>query len=154
TCPRPGVLGNSTDAGGDALTVALVNPPASGSVTLNADGSFVYTPNANFHGTEGFSYVVRDGPGKRKAAGVTIEVTAVNDLPAAVNDSFHTSEDVPLTVAAPGVLQNDTDADGDTMTAALVGGTANGSVSLAADGSFDYTPSANFNGGRSSQYPL
>jgi dipeptidyl aminopeptidase/acylaminoacyl peptidase len=66
--------------------------------------------------------------------------------PTAVSDSYDTDEDTTLTVAAPGVLQNDTDADGDTLTAALVSGPSNGTLMLNADGSFTYTPTANYNG--------
>ena len=53
---------------------------------------------------------------------MTITVSAVNDAPVAVNDSYSTTEDTPLTIAAPGVLANDTDVDGDALTAVLVTG--------------------------------
>ncbi len=147
TIAAPGVLGNDTDADGDPLTVSIANQPQHGTVTLNADGSFVYTPEANFNGVDGFSYMASDGTGSSEVASVTISVNAVNDAPAGVADVYATDEDTALTIdAAAGVLANDTDADGDPLTATLVTGTANGTLTLNADGSFSYTPNADFNG--------
>ena len=81
-----------------------------------------------------------------------ITVTAVNDAPVAVADSYSLSEDTSLTVAAPGVLGNDTDVDGDALTAVLVTGPAHGTLTLNADGSFTYTPAADYNGPDSFTY--
>jgi VCBS repeat-containing protein len=72
--------------------------------------------------------------------------------PVAADDAYSTNEDAPLTVAAPGVLENDSDPDGDTLTASVVSGPANGTLTLNADGSFTYTPAANFNGTDSFTY--
>ena len=125
----------------------MVAQPVNGTLTMNADGSFVYTPNADFNGTDGFSYLTNDGAGDSQVATVTITVNPVNDDPEAVDDAYSVDEDTTLTVdAATGVLANDTDVDGDTLTAALVSGPANGTLTLNADGSFSYTPNANFNG--------
>ena len=66
--------------------------------------------------------------------------------PVANPDSYSTNEHTTLTVAAPGVLGNDSDPENDTLTASLVDGPANGSLSLNADGSFSYTPNAGFTG--------
>ena len=117
TVAAPGVLGNDTDVDGDALTAVLVSGPANGTLTLNADGSFTYTPDANFNGTDSFTYKASDGTADSNVATVTITVTPVNDAPVAGDDSYSTDEDTPLTVAAPGVLANDTDVDGDPLTA-------------------------------------
>ena len=149
TIAAPGVLGNDTDADGDALTAVLGTGPANGALTLNTSGAFTYTPNADFNGSDSFTYFANDGTvNSATAATVTITVNAVNDVPVAVNDSYTTAEDTALDVAAPGVLDNDSDADGDVLTAALVpaSGPNNGTLSLAANGSFTYTPNANFNG--------
>ncbi len=75
-----------------------------------------------------------------------------NTPPVATGDSYSTSEDTPLTVAAPGVLANDTDADGDLLTAALVSGPAHGSLTFGSDGSFTYTPNSNYSGPDSFSY--
>ena len=85
-------------------------------------------------------------------ATVTSTVTPVNDAPVAVADSYSTDEDTALTVAAPGVLANDTDVDGDPLTAVMVSDPAHGTLTLNADGSFVYTPAANYNGADSFTY--
>ena len=77
---------------------------------------------------------------------VTITVTPVNDAPVAVGNSYTTSAGTALTLAAPGVLQNDADIDGDTLTAVLVGSPSHGTLTLNANGSFTYTPAAGFSG--------
>ena len=142
----PGVLGNDVDPDGDAITATLVTGPANGTLTLNANGSFDYTPNANFNGTDSFSYTVTDGTLVSAPATVTLTVNAVNDLPVANADSYTTGEDVTLNVAAPGVLGNDADTEGSVLTAVLVTAPANGTLTLNGDGSFSYTPNTNFNG--------
>ncbi|MCA9249009.1 MAG: cadherin-like domain-containing protein, partial [Planctomycetales bacterium] len=70
-----GVLGNDTDADGDAITASVVTGPANGSLTLNADGSFDYTPNTGFVGTDSFTYVANDGALDSNTATVTITVS-------------------------------------------------------------------------------
>ncbi len=79
-------------------------------------------------------------------------VVASNHAPVAANNSYSTDEDTNLSVAAPGVLGNDTDADGDSLTANLVVGPSHGSLTLNADGSFSYDPSANYHGPDSFTY--
>lgn len=89
----PGVLRNDTDANGDKLTVdvGLIQQPKNGTVAVKADGSFVYTPNKDFSGTDTFEYTVSDGKGTDKAI-VTITVRPVNDAPVARDDSGSTAE--------------------------------------------------------------
>ena len=152
TIAAAGVLGNDSDIDGDALTAIRVAGPANGSVTLNADGSFTYTPNADFNGSDSFTYKANDGALDSNVATVNITIGAVNDAPVAADDSYSTSEDTALTIAAAGVLGNDSDIDGDALTAIRVAGPANGSVTLNADGSFTYTPNADFNGSDSFTY--
>ncbi|MBX3406080.1 MAG: tandem-95 repeat protein [Phycisphaeraceae bacterium] len=149
TINAPGVLANDTDIDGPLpLTAVLATSPSNGSVTLNANGSFTYTPSLNFNGIDTFTYRARDGLGAESApATVTITVTPVNDPPIAVNDAYSTPEDTVLNIAAPGVLANDTDIDGPfPLTAQLVSTTSNGSLTLNANGSFTYTPNLNYNG--------
>ncbi|NOG48611.1 MAG: tandem-95 repeat protein [Chloroflexi bacterium] len=148
----PGVLTNDTDVDGDAMTAVLVVGPTNGTLTLNGDGGFVYTPNANFNGTDTFTYKANDGTADSNIATVTITVNPINDAPVAVNDAYTTDEDTTLNVAAPGVLTNDTDIDGDTLTTVLVIGPTNGALTLNSDGSFIYTPNAGFNGSDSFTY--
>ncbi len=146
TIAVPGVLANDTDADGTALSAVLVDSPSHGGLTLNPDGSFAYTPDANFNGTDVFTYRVSDGVELSNVATATITVNPVNDIPVANNDSYVINEDTPLNIAASGVLANDTDADGDTLSAVLVDAPSNGALTLNPDGSFDYTPAANFHG--------
>ncbi|BAB74354.1 Ig-like domain-containing protein [Anabaena sp. FACHB-709] len=152
-----GVLSNDTDAQSDPLTAAVVQAPSNGSVTLNADGSFAYTPNAGFIGTDSFTYLANDTKANSAPATVSITVTAPppppNDPPVTVNDNYSTQADQQLVVAvANGVLSNDTDAQSDPLTAAVVQAPSNGSVTLNPDGSFAYTPNAGFVGTDSFTY--
>ncbi|MEO5917529.1 MAG: Ig-like domain-containing protein [Luteolibacter sp.] len=142
----PGVLSNDSDLDGDAFTAVLDIAPASGTLVLHADGSYDYTPAANFHGVETFAYHATDGTLDSNVATVTITVNPINDAPVATADSGATDEDTILNVVAPGVLSNDTDLDGDSLTAVLDVAPANGTLLLRADGSYDYTPAANFHG--------
>jgi VCBS repeat-containing protein len=144
--PAPGVLANDTDADNNPLTAALVAVPVHGTVTLNANGSFTYVPDANFNGTDTFTYRASDNGGAQSnPATVTITVTPVNDAPVATNDAYGTAEDTPLNIVAPGVLTNDTDLDSSTLSAVLGTPPSHGTLTLNADGSFTYVPDANFN---------
>ena len=239
----PGVLDDDSDIDGDSLTAVLESAASHGTVTLNADGSFIYTPTADYNGADSFSYRANDGtttsdvaivtltvgivndppvwsalsdkaipedsatstivypnivgqctdvdspvsvsvtsdssrydlvvnaggdlvlrsPGLPSnyndaagelvtlscngiSASFTLRITAVNDAPTAVDDSYTTTEDTGLTIAAPGVLANDADVEGDTLTAVWDSGPANGVLSLSSNGRFVYTPNADYNG--------
>ncbi len=146
TVAGQGVLGNDFDIDGDAMTAFLVTGPANGSLTLNANGSFTYTPSINFSGSDSFSYRAYDGIFSSNVAFVTITVNPVNNAPVATNDAYSVNEDNTLTIAVPGILGNDTDPDGDILKSILVSSTSNGSLICIADGSFIYTPNADFNG--------
>lgn len=142
-----GVSTDASDAEGSSVSFTLVKDVDNGTLTFEADGSFTYTPSADFNGTDTFSVTASDGELSSAEATVTINVTAVNDAPLANPDAYETDEGTPLTVViADGVLANDTDIDNDTLTASRDAPTANGTVELNPDGSFTYTPNANFNG--------
>ena len=142
-----GVLVNDADPDGDPLASSLVDGPAHGSVSLAADGSFDYTPDADFHGTDSFTYRAEDPGGLTSIATVELTVASVNDAPRAVADPYTAAEDTTLAVTASfGLLVNDTDVEGDTLVSRLVAGPSHGTVDVAADGSFLYTPDANFHG--------
>ena len=79
--PAPGVLGNDTDADGNALTASLNVGPSNGILTLNTDGSFTYTANTNFTGEDKFRYHANDGTDDSNIVTVTITVDPLNDPP-------------------------------------------------------------------------
>ena len=143
-----GVLANDTDIEGATLGALLVSPPSHG--TLGAfdtdDGGFRYLPAANYVGTDIFTYKATEGALRSAETTVTITITPVNDLPVAVADSGTTPEDTALVVDAPGVLANDTDIDGDSLTASLVTGSTHGTVLLDASGGYTYTPAPDYSG--------
>ena len=134
------MLGNDTDVDGNPLTAAVVTPPTHGTLTLNANGSFTYTPALNYNGPDSFTYKANDGTADSNTATVTITVAAANDAPVATDESYNATEDTPLMVAAPGVLGNDTDVDGNALTAIVVTPPTHGTLTLNTDGSFTYTP--------------
>ncbi len=154
TVPARGVLVNDTDFDPTILTAVLVAEPTNGSVVLNADGSFTYTPEADFNGTDTFTYMANDGHDNSNVATVTITVTNLKDQVQAVDDEYATDEDTTITVAAPGVLANDIDVDGNEQAASLVTDVLHGSLSLLGDGSFTYTPDPDFVGTDSFVYKL
>ena len=105
TIAAPGLLGNDNDTGGGSttLTAILVSGPSSASsFTLNSDGSFNYTPAANFNGSDSFIYkVTNTSNAESNSAIVSIAVTSINDVPVATNDTYVTDEDTAMTAGAP-----------------------------------------------------
>ena len=141
------VTKNDTDAESDQLTAVLVAGPSNGSLTIAADGSFTYQPNANFFGTDRFSYKVNDGTQDSNVATVSIEVEGTTDDPIGMADSYTVLEDQVLFVpASEGVLHNDHDPDLEPLTAVLLTKPIYGELTFNGDGSFRYVPATNFNG--------
>jgi uncharacterized repeat protein (TIGR01451 family) len=149
----PGVMSNDSDPDGNPLTVTGSTAAAHGAVAINANGSFTYTPALNYTGADAFTYTISDGS-LTATATVNLIVTATNAAPTAVNDSYSTAEDTTLTIAAPGVLSNDTDPDGDPLTVTTSTSPSHGTVGMSANGSFTYTPAANYNGSDSFTYTI
>ncbi len=146
-----GNLPAATDVDGDALTYAAGSTaPAHGTVVVNSDGSFTYTPTANFNGSDSFTYAVSDGTATVERT-MTVTVAPVNDAPVASSGSFATAEDTAFSGNLPAAI----DVDGDALTYAA-GSTApaHGTVVVNSDGSFTYTPTANFNGSDSFTYAV
>jgi hypothetical protein len=142
----PGVLANDGDPEGGGLRVILASGPRHGTLVLGSDGAFEYTPVPDFFGSDSFVYRVSDGAVPSDPATATITVAPVNDAPIAADEAFATLEGQPIVVGAAGVLDNDTDLDGDVLSAVLVAEPDHGTLVLNADGSFEYTPQAGFSG--------
>jgi VCBS repeat-containing protein len=144
------LLANDSDTGGAALTAALVEGPAHGSLELDPDGGFSYQHDGSETTSDLFFYKVNNGSLDSAPAPVLITIEPVNDAPVGIEDAYAT--DGELEVDAPGVLANDTDAEGSDLAAQLVRKPLKGGISLATDGSFVYTPSAGFKGTDSFTY--
>ncbi|MBJ7340761.1 Ig-like domain-containing protein [Mycolicibacterium sp.] len=135
-----GTLPKATDIDGDALVYGSFFHPANGTAVVNSDGTFTYTPNANFHGADGFFYTVSDGTVTQRYT-VEVTVTAVNDAPVASNVVTTIGEDTYLNGFLPV-----TDVDGDTLTYTLTAQATRGVAVVDADGRYSYTPAKDFNG--------
>lgn len=148
-----GVLQNDPDADSDWRTTSLVSSTTHGSLTFGDDGSFSYIPDAYFYGLDGFTYKVWDGYEFSAVATVVFEVAFVNDPPTAVVDAYTVDESTTLTVsAANGLLINDSDRNGDAITARVFQNPAHGTLTLRSNGSFDYNPTPGYNGTDSFYY--
>ena len=121
-------------------------------MTLNADGSFVYTPTTGYVGNVTFSYEAVDSSGASSAPAM-VTLSVLPTPPTAVGGSYSLTENTTLTAnAAQGVLANASDPNGETLSANLVSGPSDGSLTLNTDGSFFYTPDAGFAGWDSFTY--
>jgi VCBS repeat-containing protein len=142
----PGVLSNDTDPESDPLTASLVLDVTHGTLDLNSNGGFEYTPDLNYIGSDTFTYQANDGFLDSNTATVTITINPTNDPPVANDDYYITNEDIPINISAPGVLTNDTDIENDPLTAILVSDVSHGTLNLYSDGGFEYTPDTNYHG--------
>ena len=145
TAAATGILAN--DKGSGLVTDSIVANPANGTLTQNADGSFSYVPNAGFSGIDTYTYTLRDSSGQvSNVATVTVTVK-----PVATGDTYQAIAGQPLTIGTgTGVLTNDV---GSTVTVnQVVAQPTKGTLTQAADGSFVYTPNANFSGTDSYTY--
>jgi len=128
-------------------TVQIVTAPAHGTATVNANGTVRYTPAQNYNGPDSFSYRLNDGTLNSNNATVSITVNPVNDAPVAANNNYATNENTQLVIGVPGVLGNDSDVDGPSLTVnGVTQQPTKGVLALAADGSFTYTPNSNVSG--------
>ncbi len=133
-----------TDVDNLTLTYSKVSNPSHGTVTVNSNGTFTYTPAANYNGGDSFTFKANDGSLDSNVATFNITIMAVNDAPVAVNDS--------TTVAKNGsgvifILANDSDVDGDTLTVISFTQPSHGTVAYSTrNKNFRYTPTKGFTG--------
>ncbi|WP_374343912.1 Ig-like domain-containing protein [Azonexus sp.] len=141
----------TNDAAGEAPAgYTLVSGPSHGTLTFHADGSYTYTPEANYHGPDSFSYTLTDADGQSDTATVMLTVNPTSPLLGAVDDTATVDEDSVLesTVAS-------NDATGEAPASyTLVSGPSHGSLTFHADGSYTYTPEADYHGPDSFSYTL
>jgi VCBS repeat-containing protein len=152
----PGVLGNDydPDSGPSALTCVLVSDVSHGTLTLNADGSFVYNPDKDYYGEDSFTYQAYDGQDYSNVATVYISIFGVNDPPVAVDDTAETVADTPVEID---VTANDYDIDGtiDKSTVTIVTDPSHGTTSVdPVTGVVTYTPDPGYIGSDSFEYTV
>ena len=129
------------------VTAASAN---NGTVTINDDGTLNYVPDDNYNGSDTITYTISDGEGGTDTATVGVTVTAVTDLTAG-DDTESVDEDTTLNASVAG---NDSTTSGGALTYAVTAGVSNGTLNFNADGSYDYTPNANYTGGDSFTYTV
>lgn len=147
------VLSNDTEVENQPISVTLATNVSNGTLTFNPDGSYSYVPNANFNGTDQFTYEACDNASPVLCATetVTITVLSINDAPVTLQDQFYTNEDLALN---ENVLTNDSDIDGNALTATVSSNVTNGTLVLQTNGSFTYTPNLNYFGNDSFEYQV
>ena len=132
------VLANDTDADGDAMTAVVVTSTVNGVLNLLANGTFTYTHDGSMTTTDSFTYYATDGMANGNTSTVYIYI---NNPPVAVADTINVMEAGTATTTTGGftsVLNNDSDADGDAMTAQLVSNPTYGTITLNPNGTFTY----------------
>lgn len=154
------LLSNDNDPDGDPLTINTtpVTAPVNGSVVIGPDGTFLYTPDSGFTGTDSFVYEVCDDRGACDSATVTVTVRTdptpgINDAPFAGDDAVFGT--VAATVTGD-LLANDSDPNNDPLTISTtpVSGPAHGTLMISSDGTFAYTPHSGFVGSDNFQYEV
>lgn len=140
----------ASDADNDTLAFSVNTGPAHGSLTLDADGGFLYTPDADFFGTDHFVFDAVAG-GQADSAVAQINIAAVNDAPVAQDDTGFASDGSAITIAPAALLSNDSDVDADALIVTDLTAGIGGSVATTAQG-IVFTPDADFNGTASFSY--
>ncbi|RAU20453.1 hypothetical protein CU669_18560, partial [Paramagnetospirillum kuznetsovii] len=145
TFTKAQLLANATDADGDTLSVSNINV-SNGTLVENADGTYTFTPDANYNGEIDLTYTISDGNGGTTTGSASFEVAAVNDGPTTSAVSLTgANEDNSVTFTKAQLLANASDIEGDTLSVASVSAN-NGTLVENADGTYTFTPDANYNG--------
>src|SRR6185295_13967710 len=140
-----GVLANDLDDQAEVLTAVVLVSPQHGTLYMSSNGSFTYSPHAGYVGADGFKYVPSDGlvTGELTTVSISIE----NASPIATGDTYGLTNSATLDIPVEsGLLENDYDSDEDSLHVDLVSGVSHGTLTLAANGSFIYIPTAGYFG--------
>ncbi|WEI17185.1 tandem-95 repeat protein [Acinetobacter proteolyticus] len=142
-------LASAYDADGDVLGAHITLQPLYGRLEQLADGRYQYVPNANYFGTDSFSYYVTDGKLDSQAVSVKIHIKAVNDAPMLQAQTLITDEDTAVFIDLLATAQ---DIEGDVLNAVIVTEPVHGQLVRLADGRYQYVPHANYYGTDSFSY--
>lgn len=144
---------NGSDFDNDALTFSTATAPKNGSIVINADGTYTYTPNSNFNGNDTVFFRVCDASNVCVTQRLILTVNPVNDAPIAVNDNNTTRRDVPVSGT---VRTNDSDIENSTLTVQTTPtlNPVNGNVVISSNGNYTYTPNQGFIGVDSFKYTI
>ncbi|WGS59379.1 Ig-like domain-containing protein [Vibrio lentus] len=140
--PVNGTL-SASDEDGDSLSFVKSTDPSNGTVVVDENGDWTYTPNENYNGDDSFTVEVSDGQGGIDTITVNIGVTPINDSPVGEDVSVITDEDTPVSGS---LTATDADTDNDQLTFSKGTEPENGSVVVDENGNWTYTPDENYNG--------
>ncbi len=144
---------NDVEPDSQAVTIFTLSNPQNGGLQFTSDGTFTYTPNSNFYGTDSFVYeTCDDSPIPNcSVAEVLINVTSVNDAPIATNKCFDTDFNTTLSEDAS---QNDYDVEGDNLMYSILTLPASGQLIWNLNGDFHFNPDSTFSGTTSFLYAI
>lgn len=151
------LLANDTNLGTQTPVLQNIADITNGTMTLNEQGDFVFTPDQNFIGEASFTYTVSNNEGGEDTGTVRIDFAPdpQNQTPVANDDlAVAGAEDQQLLILAATLLANDQDADNDTLTIINVANPVNGQVELTGEGNVLFTPFENYNGPASFNYTI
>jgi len=143
------VANNISDPENDLLTTALATGPGHGTVMMNSDGTYSYTPQAGYVGDDTFTYSATDGEIGAEPVQATVTITMTNTPPIPDTDVATAAQDVPVVI---NVLANDSDPEGDPLKVSSFTYTGTGTVAINANNTLTYTPGKNFIGKESFSY--
>ena len=140
--PAPGVLSNDAANSGSGLSAVVSAPPSQGTVSLNANGSFLYTPPPGFAGIVTFQYRAQTTNGGQSLPATVSITVGSGQPPSGVDDAYAAATGADLSITAPGVLSNDGANGGGTLTSQLVTAPLHGTLTLSSSGAFVYRSGA------------
>jgi hypothetical protein len=138
---------DGSSPGGESVTYSIVSNPSNGSLSSISGPNVTYTPNADYNGSDSFTYRVNNGTQDSNTATVTITINNVNDAPVVENLSTSTSYQQQVSIELSG-----SDVDGDNLTYFINSNPSNGTIAFTGSNSIIYTPNSGFSGSDSFNY--